>query len=524
MTSHASSSENAETPAAAAWAPASAPPPCLPRPRNRARSRLRSCCRARSPGPASGWTGAWPRSRRMRPCRRRGIDRPDGVALPQPLDLRDDLTVEVRVGEPEHDELNRSDGHRLSSRLQQGKRRAERPGVHHLRGGTSGPVPSVPDCGRLGCGRCPRCSPGPRTTCGCQKSGWAADAMKGAGPPLLVIPGSCSGCSHHRFEEAPRERTLRRPPDRRDGSAPPTVGVGAHDRDRGHLETVRISNDPEYLAQVMARAGEAPEVVLEAAYGWYWAADTLAELGATVHLAHPLGVKMFSYRRVKNDQRDAADLADLLRMGRLPEAWIAPPATRELRGWVRHRAKLVGLRSSLKCQVHGVLAHAGIWVPMSDLFGVAGQQLLAELSPGTGYRSSLGPGWTPRCGSSVRWSSRSSCSPSWSTAGCAPTPATGPAGIPGVGPVLAAVFVAEIGDITRFHRPEQLASWAGLIRNTTSPTRPCTGAGSRNRVRGWCAGRRSRPSNASAAIPGWATPGSGRCAARPQHRRRGRRP
>ena len=192
------------------------------------------------------------------------------------------------------------------------------------------------------------------------------------------------------------------------------------------LETVRISNDPEYLAQVMARAGEAPEVVLEAAYGWYWAADTLAELGAHVHLAHPLGVKMFSYRRVKNDQRDATDLADLLRMGRLPEAWIAPPATRELRGWVRHRTKLVGLRSSLKCQVHGVLAHAGIWVPMSDLFGVAGQQLLAELSAGTRLsvesRSRLDSALR---GSSPRWSSRSSCSPSWSTAGCAPTPATG---------------------------------------------------------------------------------------------------
>ena len=67
------------------------------------------------------------------------------------------------------------------------------------------------------------------------------------------------------------------------------------------LETVRISNDPEYLRAVMTRAGEAPDVVLEACYGWYWAADTLAELGATVHLAHPLGVKMFSLRRVKND-------------------------------------------------------------------------------------------------------------------------------------------------------------------------------------------------------------------------------
>ena len=43
--------------------------------------------------------------------------------------------------------------------------------------------------------------------------------------------------------------------------------------------------------------------------------------------------------------RDATDLADLLRMGRLPQAWIAPPATRELRELVRHRAKLVAIRS-----------------------------------------------------------------------------------------------------------------------------------------------------------------------------------
>lgn len=87
--------------------------------------------------------------------------------------------------------------------------------------------------------------------------------------------------------------------------------------------------------------------------------------------------------RVKNDERDAADLADLLRMGRLPEAWIAPPATRELRELVRHRAKLVALRSSLKCQVHAVLAACGVQVPMSDLFGAGGQGLLerVELAP-----------------------------------------------------------------------------------------------------------------------------------------------
>jgi transposase len=51
--------------------------------------------------------------------------------------------------------------------------------------------------------------------------------------------------------------------------------------------------------------------VVEACYGWYWAAGALAEAGAEVHLAHPLGVKAFSRRRVKNDELDARDLADL---------------------------------------------------------------------------------------------------------------------------------------------------------------------------------------------------------------------
>ena len=126
------------------------------------------------------------------------------------------------------------------------------------------------------------------------------------------------------------------------------------------LDTVRIDNDPLALAAEIAKAGEAPEVVLEATYGWYWAVDVLQDAGATVHLAHPLGVKGFAYRRVKNDVRDASDLADLLRMGRLPEAWIAPPAVRELREAVRHRAKLVALRSGLKAQVHAVLAKQGV--------------------------------------------------------------------------------------------------------------------------------------------------------------------
>jgi transposase len=225
------------------------------------------------------------------------------------------------------------------------------------------------------------------------------------------------------------------------------------------LETVRISNDPEYLRAVMARAGEAPDVVLEATYGWYWAADTLAELGATVHLAHPLGVKMFSLRRVKNDERDAADLADLLRMGRLPEAWIAPPATRELRGWVRHRAKLVGLRTNLKCQIHAVLAATGITVPMSDLFGAGGRHLLAvtQLAPESRARVDSLLRLIENLDFEVELFAKLVAGRLRQDPGYVAIQA-----IPGVGPVLAAVFVAEIGNVHRFPGPEKLTSWAGL--------------------------------------------------------------
>src|SRR5579859_7203527 len=176
------------------------------------------------------------------------------------------------------------------------------------------------------------------------------------------------------------------------------VGMDLHRRrsvlvrmtgDGRKLETVRITNSPAELRRQIARAGKSPRVVLEATYGWYWAADVLAQAGAVVHLAHPLGIKGFAYRRVKNDERDAADLADLLRMGRLPEGWIAPPATRELREQVRHRAKLVALRSGLKAQVHAVLAKQGVHVPMTDLFGVAGVQLLDGLRLDPAYNARM---------------------------------------------------------------------------------------------------------------------------------------
>ena len=225
------------------------------------------------------------------------------------------------------------------------------------------------------------------------------------------------------------------------------------------LSAVRIANDPVALSLEITKAGPDPEVVLEATYGWYWAADVLQAAGARVHLAHPLGVKGFAYRRVKNDVRDAADLADLLRMGRLPEAYLAPPAVRELRELVRHRAKLVALRSGLKAQVHAVLAKQGLLVPVSDLFGVGGRDRLARLALPAPYRARV-----DALGRLIDAFDFEVDAVSGQLRGRLATHAGYRAiqVVPGIGPVLAAVFVAEIGEVDRFSGPDKLCCWAGL--------------------------------------------------------------
>ena len=60
--------------------------------------------------------------------------------------------------------------------------------------------------------------------------------------------------------------------------------------------------------------------------------------------------------------------------------------------------------------------------------------------------------------------------------------------IPGVGPTLAAIFVAEIGDVHRFPSARHLCSWAGLTPRHRTP--PCTGARSPHRAPRWRGGPR----------------------------------
>ncbi len=234
------------------------------------------------------------------------------------------------------------------------------------------------------------------------------------------------------------------------------------------IGTGHIDNTAVALAAEIAKAGDSPRVVVEATYGYYWAADVITDCGAELHLAHPSG-NDWGHRRVKNDLRDAEDLADLLRLGRLAEAWVPPPAVRELRELVRYRAKLRGMRTGLRCQVHAVLAKEGVNVPMSDLFGVAGNELLDTVPLADAYvvRVESLRDLLEVCDREMAMLDRKIAARLEGDKGYHAIQA-----IPGVGPVLAAVFVAEIGDVSRFPDASRLASWAGLTpRHRESDTK-----------------------------------------------------
>ncbi|MBV8690778.1 MAG: IS110 family transposase [Actinobacteria bacterium] len=246
------------------------------------------------------------------------------------------------------------------------------------------------------------------------------------------------------------------------------------------LAKTHITNEPATLAAAVADAGPGAHVVLEATYGWYWAADLLQDLGLDVHLAAPSGLNWGS-RRVKTDERDAVDLADMLRLGRLPEAWIAPPATRELRELVRHRIKLVSLRTGLKAQVHAVMAKNGVLPARVEMWGPGGTAQLDSLELPDAYARRL---------DSLRRLIANIDDEVAQAQVEIHRRLRGDRGyeaiqhLNGVGQVLAAVFVAEIGDIHRFSSPKALCSWAGITprhhqSDTTLHRGPVTKQGSR---------------------------------------------
>ena len=82
--------------------------------------------------------------------------------------------------------------------------------------------------------------------------------------------------------------------------------------------------------------------VVESTYNWYWLVDGLMDAGyGTAHLANPAAIKQYEGLKYSDDQHDAFFLANLLILGILPEGYIYPKQHRPVRDLARKRMFLV---------------------------------------------------------------------------------------------------------------------------------------------------------------------------------------
>ena len=81
--------------------------------------------------------------------------------------------------------------------------------------------------------------------------------------------------------------------------------------------------------------------VVESTYNWYWLVDGLMDASFDVRLAHTGAIPQYAGIKHSNDQSDARHLAQLLRLGILPEGYIQPREQRAVRDLLRRRLLLV---------------------------------------------------------------------------------------------------------------------------------------------------------------------------------------
>lgn len=123
------------------------------------------------------------------------------------------------------------------------------------------------------------------------------------------------------------------------------------------LANRNVGNDPGAVRDVVRQCGGLVRgVALEACCGAADFATQLIELTDwSVRLAHPGAVNRLKQGPDKTDHKDAWHLANLLRVGYLPEVWLADEATRQLRRLVRYRAGLAAHRKNVKLRIGSLL-------------------------------------------------------------------------------------------------------------------------------------------------------------------------
>jgi transposase len=112
-----------------------------------------------------------------------------------------------------------------------------------------------------------------------------------------------------------------------------------------------------------------------------WFERMVGELGHELWVGDPAEIWARSVRRQVTDRRAAEHLLDLLLTQRFPRVWVPTPEERDLRQLLKHRDKLVGMRTSVKNQLHFLAMSQGV-CRRKKLWSATGRRELEALRLG----------------------------------------------------------------------------------------------------------------------------------------------
>lgn len=231
----------------------------------------------------------------------------------------------------------------------------------------------------------------------------------------------------------------------------------------------KVPTTVEATQKQLNKCGVSPKRIISAiesveSYGWY--ADLLESFGVgEVKLANPWKLRLIAENPLKNDKEDARIIAQYLRSGTLPESYLAPAHTRDLRELVRTRDYLVRVRTAAKVRIRSALAKHGLIGPFKDVDSVMCLEWLSKQELPKIFRSEissllklithLGKEITKY---EILMKKQEKEYPEIKIL----------KSVPGIGAVRALVMIAEIGDFKRFPHPNKLAAFAGLVPRSHS--------------------------------------------------------
>jgi len=231
------------------------------------------------------------------------------------------------------------------------------------------------------------------------------------------------------------------------------------DKDGETVAQRNLENNVYEFACFFAGFDQPMEALMEATTDAHFIKVILDALDIPVRLAHPRKLRWIAESHSKTDAKDAHFLADILRWGRVPEAYLAPPEVIQLRELTRGRHSLVSSRTRLKNQISSMLRRYGCKCPVKDKFGKAGREWLVGVElPGPAAmildmklnNIDLFSAQIAECDVHLREVSRRD------------ERIQRLQHIPGIAEVFGPMIIAEIGDISRFPAKEKFVAYCGL--------------------------------------------------------------